>query len=137
MTTAFQINPPTGDARRLTQAIIQVTDILGMYRAELARVIGCRCGDIGRLDSAQELLQPGSSEWGNAELFVAFYRLLYEACSGDGVQMRHWLHAENADLGKSPHRLIVDHASLAQVVAYLETRPRLDRPRGGQNNTPH
>ena len=116
----FKITDDTSDPRRLTQSVLQVIDLLDMYQAELARVLCLQCGDIGELASAQRCLVTDTEAWEQAQLFVRFYRLLYDRMSSDGVAMRHWLRVENAALGGVPHLMIVDENRLADVVSYLE-----------------
>ena len=116
----FEIIDDTSDPRRLTQSVLQVIDLLDMYQAELARVLCLQCGDIGELASAQRCLVTDTEAWEQAQLFVRFYRLLYNNMSSDGVAMRHWLRVENAALGGVPHLMIVDENRLADVVSYLE-----------------
>ena len=116
----FEITDDTSDPRRLTQSVLQVVALLDMYQAELARVLCLKCGDIGELASAQRCLATGTEAWEQAQLFMRFYRLLYNRMNGDGVAMRHWLRVENVALGGVPHLMIVDENRLADVVSYLE-----------------
>ncbi|WP_455205509.1 hypothetical protein [Kaarinaea lacus] len=104
---------------RLTQSVVQVADMLGMYAAELARVLRVKCEDVGRLMSAKELIQPDGKSWNQAVLFVRFYQALYRALDGDEVAIYHWLRAENDLLGGVPLMLIVDHDQLVQVTDFL------------------
>ncbi|MDX1698157.1 MAG: hypothetical protein R3308_07705 [Thiohalobacterales bacterium] len=117
----FAIEPLPDEPRRLTQAVLQVTALLGLYQAELARILGIKCGDIGRLASGRECLQPGTDSWQRARGFVRCYQLLYRRMAGDGVAMRHWLRVEDADLGGVPHRLLVDEGRLQDVLACLQS----------------
>ena len=116
----FEIKPEAGDPRGLTRSVLQIIALLDMYQAELARILHLNCGDIGELASAQRYLEPGTGAWGQAQLFVRFYRALYIKKNGDGVAMRHWLRVGHKELGGVPHLLIVDKDRLSDVVAYLE-----------------
>lgn len=116
----FEIVTVPDDPRRLTQCVLQITALLDMYQAELARVLGVHCGDIGQLAGGQQCLQPATQAWTRARLFVRFYQLLYRHMDGDGVAMRHWLRVEQQQLAGMPHRLIVDDARLGDVVALLQ-----------------
>jgi hypothetical protein len=116
----FEIATETSDPRKLTQAVLQIINLLDMYQAELARVLHLKCGDIGELSCARQYLETGTGHWQQALLFVRFYRLLYDRMGGDGVAMRHWLRVENDGLGGVPHLMIVDDDRLAEVVRYLE-----------------
>ena len=118
----YQIAETFDEPRRLTQAVLQIVDMLGLYQAELARILRLKCGDIGRLAAAQQSLEPATPAWEQAQLLVRCYRALYIAQNGDGVAMRHWLHIPDEKLGGVPHLLIVDDGCLADVVACLEAR---------------
>lgn len=116
----FEIPVIPVEPRRLTQAVLQITTLLDMYQAELARVLGIRCGEVGQLSSGRECLQPGTQTWTRAERFVRFYQLLYRRTGGDGVAMRHWLRVEDPQLAGIPHRLLVDDDKLDAVVDWLQ-----------------
>ena len=109
------------DARKLTQAVIQVVDMLDLYQAELARILHLQCSDIGLLANAQELLVPGSEAWDLAGQFVKFYRLLYQHRQADGIAMRHWLRRRHDAFGETPHLLLVDEDRLDDLIEYLQT----------------
>jgi len=116
----FQIPQNIEDPRRLTQAVLQIIELLDLFQAELARVLHLKCGDIGELAGARRCLEPGTDAWGQAQLFVRCYRALFERMHGDGVAMRHWLRVTQPGLGGVPHLLIVDDDRLQTVVDYLE-----------------
>ena len=116
----LQITQAVDDPRTLTQAVLQITSLLDMFQAELARVLHVNCGDIGQLSSGRQVLEPGTLSREQAQLFVRFYQGLYERIQGDGVAMRHWMRVENKPLGGVPHLLIVDENRLAEVVSYIE-----------------
>ncbi len=118
--SVFQIIAPVTDPRKLTQSVLQITAMLDMYQAELARVLKVHCGDIGELASGKRCLEPDTEPWQQAQLFVRFYQALYRSKDGDGVGMRHWLRIENKDLNGVPHLIVVDDGELARVVEYLE-----------------
>ncbi len=116
-----KLSSPDANPRKLTQSVIQITEMLGLYQAELARILGIQCGDIGELSSGRQELRPGSAAWVRAVRFARVYDALYEMMLGDGVSMVHWLRADNADLQGVPLLLIVDDGRLSEVLEYLET----------------
>jgi len=118
----YQLPEQIDEPRRLTQAVLQIVDMLGLYQAELARVLRLKCGDIGRLAAAQQCLEPATPAWEQAQLLLRCYRALYVVRQGDGVAMRHWLRVPDHALGGVPHLLIVDDGRLADVVACLEAQ---------------
>ena len=120
----FQITQAVDDPRALTQVVLQITTMLDMFQAELARVLQVNCGDIGQLSSGRQILEPGTGSWDQAQLFTRFYRGLYERMKGDGVAMRHWLRVENKTLQGVPHLLMVDENRLAELVDYVERDSR-------------
>ena len=109
------------DKVKLTQAVLQITAMLDMYQAELARVLGIRCGDIGNFQKSATYIVVDSDAWRQAVLLVQFYNQLYDHCNGDAVAMRHWLRRDNSELGGVPLLLIVDDQQLARVVSRLES----------------
>jgi hypothetical protein len=116
----FEISSAGNDPRRLTQKVTQITTFLDLYHAELARILGVKCADIGQLTSGSKCLEPGSMAWRQACLLVRLYQALFSLTGGDGVAMRHWLRISHRDLGGSPHLLMVDEGRLADVVTSLE-----------------
>ncbi len=118
---AIEITAPSDDPRQRTQAVLQVIDMLDLYQAELARILGLQCGDIGELANTQTLLQPGSNAWIQAERLICFYRLLFRYKDGDGVAMRHWLRRTNPRFQQTPHLMLVDEGRLLELMAFLET----------------
>ena len=125
----FAIKVVAEDPRSLSQAVLQIIDMLGLYQAELARVLHLKCADIGELAAARWCLEPGSEAWEQALLFVRFYRALFANMEGDGVAMRHWLRVEQSSLGGVPHLLIVDADRLQEVVTYLEALTQFEAVR--------
>lgn len=116
----FQITQAVDDPRALTQVVLQITTMLGLFQAELARVLQVNCVDIGQQPSGRQILEPGTGAWDQAQLFARFYRGLYERMQGDGVAMRHWLRVENKTLQGTPHLLMVDENRLDELVDYVE-----------------
>lgn len=115
-----KIVTPITDARHLTQAVLQIISLLGMYQAELARILGMQCSDIGEMASAKKVIQINSHAWHQASMFVRFYNRLYDRFDGDEAMMCHWLRRYEHNLSGSPFYLIVDEHKLAQVVSYME-----------------
>ncbi|MBI1424168.1 MAG: hypothetical protein GC149_11920 [Gammaproteobacteria bacterium] len=111
------------DARLLTQAVLQITQMLGMYQAELARILGLQCNDIGEMASARQVLSPDSPAWRRARQFVVLYERLYRHFAGDGVAIYHWLRTEQAQLAASPFLAMVDAGRLDDVVGCFESGP--------------
>jgi hypothetical protein len=59
--TVFEIASAPAQPRKLTRCVLQITALLDMFQAELARVPGVRCGDIGLLavvDNARNRQRP-------------------------------------------------------------------------------
>ena len=96
--------------------------MLGMYQAELARVLGLQCGDIGDFAVAKRTLQSASPEWEKARSFVSLYEQLYQYFAGDAVAMYHWLRAKQTELAGVPLLLMVDEGRLDELVDWLKNR---------------
>ncbi|VAW51769.1 hypothetical protein MNBD_GAMMA06-1529 [hydrothermal vent metagenome] len=116
----FKINNPFESERKITQSAIQVTELLGMYNAELARVLGLQCNDISELTSGKNCIKKDSAIWYQAALFIKTYHLLFDYFEGDSVAMYHWMRADNKYLKGTPHFLIVDESKLQVVYNYLQ-----------------
>jgi hypothetical protein len=61
--------------KSLTQSVLQASEMLALYHAELARVLHLQCGDIGELSSAKSFLIKNSTAWDQALLFIKIYNL--------------------------------------------------------------
>lgn len=118
----FKINNATQNERKLSQSVIQIIELLGMYHAELARILGQQCSDIGELTSGQSCISRNTDAWHQAKLFVNTYNLLFDSLAGDGVAMYHWMRAYNKELGGTPHFLIVDEDKLQLIHDYLQNK---------------
>lgn len=118
-TTVFKIDKPFENERKLSQSVIQVIELLGMYDAELARILSLQCSDIGELTSGQRCITLNSEAWFQAKLFIETYHLLYDYFDGDSVAMYHWMRADNKYLNGTPHFLIVDEGRLQIIHDYL------------------
>ena len=115
-----RLSNPCAGPRKLTQSVLQITTLLGMYQAELARVLRLRCGDIGQFAAGRQELAPDTTAWAQAQLFVRFYTALFDTLHGDGPAMCHWLRARHSELRGVPLLMMVDEDRLARVVDFLE-----------------
>jgi len=93
--------------------------MLGLVRAEVARILGFKCESISALYDGRLVLEEGTEAWQQGALFIQFYNRLYDRFDGDGALMVHWFRANNRELGDSPFYLIIDAGELATVEAYL------------------
>lgn len=115
----FKLNNPFESERKLSQSVIQVIHMLGMYDAELARILGQQCADIGELTSGKRCLIKESEAWHRAVLFIETFHLLFDYFEGDGVAMYHWMRAYNRNLNGTPHFLMIDDGKLTAIHDYL------------------
>ena len=104
--------------RLLTPAVLQAAEMLGMYRAELARVLHLKCQDIGEFAEIKKYLEPDTQAWRQALLFIRLYQALFVHFQGDEAAIHHWLRAENKNLAGVPLLLIVDEDKLSQVLDF-------------------
>lgn len=111
---------PLQNPQRLTQTVIQITEMLCMYQAELARILGVQCADIGEMANGKRVIETESDIWTQAKRFVEVYEVLYHHCKGDGVAMRNWLRRSNSELNGVPLLLMVDENKLETVLGYLK-----------------
>ena len=84
---SYKLDNLPQSAVTLTQSVVQATQMLGLYQAELARVLGVRCGEVGELFSGKRNFEPDTEVCAKALLFIQFYELLYDKLKGDDVAM--------------------------------------------------
>lgn len=117
----FEIQNKFVNPRQLTQSVLQICDMLGMYQAELARILHLQCSDIGKLSSGKAVLDEGSESWQAAQQFLQVYQSIYTRFEGNGVAMCNWLRRENPELAGVPLLLMVDEGRIEDVIKYLES----------------
>jgi len=100
----------------LTQAVLQVTQMLGVYHAELARILHLQCADIGELSNANNVISKKSQAWIQAEKYLELYEYLYGLHSGDEALINNWLRKENKKLRAIPLYLMVDELRIDEVL---------------------
>ncbi len=105
--------------KKLTQSVLQITQMLGLYQAELARILQLRCGDIAELAEAKCYLQKNTPQWQLAKDFVLLFEKLFEYCGGDEACMCHWLRKQQSASVSSPFHLLVDEQKMADVLQLL------------------
>ena len=106
-------------ATKLTQAVLQVTDMLGLYRAELARILVLQCSDVGDLYCTGNYIQKGSRSWQYAESLIKVYEILYEKFSANEAMIYHWLRKENKALAGAPLYIMVDQQKIEEVLFFV------------------
>ena len=115
----FKLNKPFLSPRTISQSVLQAGFCLNMYQAELARILEFNCKDIGLINSAQLLLEPGTRAYHQAILFIMMYQALFDKFNGNAITMYRWLHRKQENLDKSPHLLMIDEHKIALIVEYL------------------
>ena len=103
----------------LIASVNHATDSLGLYRAELARILCLKCGDVSDSIHLKTLLSDNIELQKKAERFVAFHELLENRFPGDSVAMLHWFRKENTNLCTTPFLAIVDDGRLEDVIIEL------------------
>lgn len=119
----YRLSDCCSSPRKLSQSVVQAGEMLGLVRAEVARILGFKCESISALYDGRLLLEEGTAAWQQGALFIRFYNRLYDRFDGDGALMVHWLRAHNRELGDSPFYLIIDGGELPRVDAYLARQP--------------
>jgi hypothetical protein len=105
----------------LIAAVNHATDSLDLYRAELARILCLKCGDVSNSIHLESLLSKNVDTRKKAERFVVFYQLLSNLFEDDSVAMLHWFRKENNHLGTSPFLAMVDDGRLEDVIIELSS----------------
>jgi hypothetical protein len=72
----------------LIAAVNHATDTLGLYRAELARILGLKCAEISDSRTLELILTSNTAIRNRAKLFIRFFMLLQTALSIDKKALR-------------------------------------------------
>jgi len=110
----------TNDAEQLTRAVVQITELLGLYRAEMASILHIQCADMAAMCCARRVLTFGTPSWRRATSMVRFYNVLYEQFSGNSTAVNNWLRRDHRALRGVPLLLIIDHDKLDEVVGFFD-----------------
>ena len=103
----------------LTQAVLQIAQMLGLYHAELASILKLQCGDVGGFANAKCTLEINSVAWQQAEKLVIIFEALFERFDGDEALMCNWLRKQNLALEGVPLYLMVDEGRVDDVLSLL------------------
>lgn len=106
--------------KELTPAVLQAADMLGLYGAELARILNVLCSDISLMANGKKLLAAGSEAWGRGVCFLEFYERLAKSLDENEAAMCHWLRAEHKQLKRTPLLEMVDHNGIKNVINCLD-----------------
>lgn len=106
--------------KTLTQAVLQITQMLGVYHAELARILRLQCSDIGELSNAENVISKNSISWAEAEKYIELYEYLYVLFDGDEPLMNNWIRKKNKKLDAVPLYLMVDQLRIDEVLEVLK-----------------
>ena len=77
-------------------------DTLGLYRAELARILGLMCQDVSDSRTLEKLLQEDRHYQQRAELFILLFHELEKRFKEDNVATLNWFRRHNANLETTP-----------------------------------
>lgn len=101
-------------------ALNHAADSLGLYRAELARILGLMCGDVSDARQLESLLESSTECQDRAEQLVIFYESLNEKFSGDSVAMLNWFRRDNRNLDTTPFLALVDKGRLDELIRLMK-----------------
>jgi len=104
----------------LTQAVLQVSQMLGLYHAELASILKIQCADVGDLANARRMLDVDSVAWQQAEKLILIFQGLFKKFSGNEALMCNWLRKQNASLDGVPLYLMVDEGRVGDVLGGIK-----------------
>ena len=116
----IKLSDVNGSEKKLTQAVLQITQMLGIYHAELARILNLKCADVSELSNANAVILKYSESWVLAEKYIQLYERLYVHNNGDEALIHNWLRKKNKELQAVPLYLMVDELQLEHVLAALE-----------------
>ncbi len=114
------IVPQPEPTRVLTRAVARASELMGLSKASLAKILGISPSSAGRMFSDQYQLHPDSKEWEIARLFVRLFRSLDAMMAGDETALRAWLASPNRALAAKPNDLILDVAGLVHTLDYVD-----------------
>jgi hypothetical protein len=103
----------------LIASINYATDSLGLYRAELARILGLMCSDVGDSLLLEDLLNRDAETNMRAQRFVFFFSRLEILFDHDSIKMAHWFRGKHKTLGTSPLLAMVDENKLEEVISVM------------------
>jgi len=109
----------SGSEEKLTQAVLQITQMLGIYNAELARILHLRCADIGALLDAHKNISEDTEAWARAIKYIEMYEALYYLYEGNEIKINNWLRKKHKGLQAIPLYLMVDEQKINQVIDVL------------------
>ena len=113
--------PEPDPSRVLSQAVVRATELMGLSKASLAKILGISPSSAGRLFSDQYQLHPDTKEWEIARLYVRLFRSLDAMMAGDETALRTWLASPNQALAAKPNDLIMDVAGLVHTLDYVDS----------------
>lgn len=116
----IKLSDVNNSEKTLTQAVLQITQMMGVYHAELARILHLQCADIGELLNAENIIVIDSTEWFQAEKYIELYELLYNLQDGDEALINNWLRKKNKKLNAVPLYLMVDELRIDDVLEVLK-----------------
>ena len=108
--------------KNLTQAVLQITQMLGLFHAELASILKLQCADVGDLTNAKKTLNVNTIAWQQAEKLILIFEELYIKFKGDEALMCNWLRRQNSELGGLPLYLMVDDGLIDNCLEYMQKR---------------
>jgi hypothetical protein len=120
VTTAVRPAERVNPAQVLTKASLRAAEVLGLTRADLARILGVSAASASRLGRSRTV-DPDSKEGELALLFLRAYRSLDSLFGGNHEAGQAWLEAENDHLGGRPVELIQRVEGLVRVASYLDS----------------
>ena len=100
----------------LIASVYHASDSLGLYRAELARILGLMCDDVSSPARLESLLKSGADCRLRAEHFLLFYDSLGHQHAGNAVAMQNWFRRHSRVLGTTPLLALVDENRLEETI---------------------
>lgn len=120
MEALIEDRSPLAPGRVLSKALVRACEILGLRRADLARMLGVSVAGISRLMRGEREIAPESKEGELALLFLRCFRSLDALLGGRDEDARAWFHAHNHALEACPAELVLSVQGLVDVTSYLD-----------------
>ena len=103
----------------LIAEINHACDSLGLYRAELARILGLMCQDVSDSHVLEAILHDNKNAHHYAQRFIVFYNTLEKHYDGDSVTIINWFRKHNAQLETTPFLAMVDEHRIEDVISSI------------------
>jgi len=110
-----------GNEKNLTMAVVQAAQLLDLYNAEIASILGLKCADIVEMHNSERVIPPASQQGNKARSFITLFNMLDTNHHSNQDAMSNWLRHKQEGLHDTPLSIIVDQDNIESIVSYLRS----------------